>query len=163
MKRFFQIFICLALIIFICIGLVNGAKYVMLSKYASRKPILTNEQRVKELNSYVKSLYAMDNNMYLYISSTNKIINLMDAPELKDVVSNFTPSINVKEIYETDTGEYTIPFEISLNWADTQIFIDIDSDAANNLVYICHSGSYYKAESSMDSIKQVREFAYKFK
>lgn len=160
MKRSLKVIIAFTLIIITCIVLVT---LIMHANWPTGKPILTNEEKVTKLNTYVKSsLYTADNDMYLYISPTHNLVTPQEFPELKNIVSNLILSIKVKEVNETDTSEFLKPFQVSLNWSDTQIYVDIDSDAPNNQIYIYDSGRYYKAEASMDSIEQVTKFVSEF-
>lgn len=62
-----------------------------------------------------------------------------------------------------DTSQFLQFFEVCLRWEDVEIYIDINSDAPNNQLYIMNKEQYYKAEASVSSIQEITEFAAKFK
>lgn len=128
------------------------------------KPILTTEEKIKELNAYVNnSLYASENNMYLKIYSSDSLITVGEFPELKEIVSNLNHSIKIKEEYKTDKFELDRPQIIYFSWGNTKIFIDIDTYLSGNQIYIENNATLYKAEASTDSLRQIAEFVAKIK
>jgi len=161
MKRVFKVIISLALLMITCIVL---SILLMYARGPKGKPIPTTEEKIKQLNLYVNnSLVASKDNMYMQLKSSHELITVEEYPELEGMVYDLNRSIKVKEEYKTDTSQFLQLYEACLRWKDVEIYIDINSDAPNNQLYIMNKAQYYKAEASVSSIQEITEFAAKFK
>ena len=162
MKKFSRVIISVIILI-----IISGISFLILFYFKNPwgKPVSTTAEKIKKANDYINnSLYPSGSNMYLQVYPNKDFITIDDYPELKEIVTNLNGSIKIKEEYKPDMFSFDIPHRATFHWVgDTQIVIDINPDNLNNQIYVVTMGSYYKAEASIDSIRQVTEFAAKFK
>lgn len=151
MKKYLTVAIPLILLMVACILLFTVFRN-------DPKPIPTIEERIKELNAYVNNSLSASDNMYLKIYSSKNLITIQEFPALKNITSDLTRSIKIKEEYKTDIFVFNIPHRVYFCWDDIKIILDIDNNLPNNLIYIEYKAIYYKAEASTNSIHQLAEF-----
>lgn len=158
MKKRTAVIIVLALLI--VVGIVTFT--ILWNKSVNqRKPVISTEEKIKQLNNYINTYLSASDDTYLKIYSSKNYLTVKEYPKLKNIISDLIHSIKVTGECSVDKLEYNKPQHAYFAWKDIKILLDIDSNSTSNQIYIENNGMYYKAEASSESIRKVAEFVSK--
>mgnify|MGYP000854492932 CR=1 FL=1 len=152
--------VVIVLAFFIVVGIVTFA-ILWNESVNPGKPVISTEEKIKQLNDYIYNSLTVSEDTYLKVYQLNNILTVKEYFELRAIASDLTYSIKITEEYNTDKFESDKPGRVYFVWKDIKIILDIDSNSPSNQVYVENSGTYYKAEISSESIREVAEFVSK--